>query len=101
MVNGAKLISDSMKRQQPTSGRDAEPTREEFADGSALVTFPDGGMVIFESELAKACGLREGGPVNHDQPQPRRVAIERKQQASNQGPGVCQDRNQRADQRRV
>ena len=49
----------------------AEPRREEFADGSALVTYPDGTMLIVESALARVAVFREGTPVNYnDSPTP-------------------------------
>jgi len=46
-------------------------TREEFAAGSALVTSADGSMLIVERALAQSGVLREGGPVNYNEPPPR------------------------------
>lgn len=47
-----------------------EATRVTFPDGSALVTYPDGSLLIVESNLAQAAALREGGPVNYNDPPP-------------------------------
>jgi len=62
---------------QPQNRRKArtEASREQFADGSALVTYPDGSMLILESELAREAVFMEGCPVNYNEPPPRRVAI--------------------------
>ncbi len=51
----------------PQAGSDesAGAKREEFADGSALFTFPDGTVAIIESVLAQASELRESGPVTY------------------------------------
>jgi hypothetical protein len=49
---------------------DDGPRREQFPDGSALVTYADGTMLIVESTLAKATPLREGRPVNYHEPPP-------------------------------
>lgn len=49
-----------------------EATREDFADGSAVVTYPDGSMLIVETKLAKVSALREGRPVNYNDPPPRK-----------------------------
>jgi hypothetical protein len=46
------------------------PGREELPDGSALVTFPDGSMLIVESKLAKSMALRQSRPANYDEPPP-------------------------------
>jgi len=51
-----------------THGREVQ--REDFADGSALVTFEDGSVLILESKLAKPSVLREGRPVNYNDPPP-------------------------------
>jgi hypothetical protein len=47
-------------------------TREDFADGSAIVTYRNGSVVILESKLAKltAMSLREPGTVNYSEPAP-------------------------------
>jgi hypothetical protein len=47
-----------------------EVKREEFADGSALVTHHDGSMLIVESKLARESVFRESRPVNYDDPPP-------------------------------
>jgi hypothetical protein len=47
-----------------------EARREEFADGSALVTYPDGSQLIIESSLAKQVVLRENRQVNYSEPPP-------------------------------
>ncbi len=44
--------------------------REEFADGSALVTYKDGSQLILESNLAKGVPLREGRAANYNEPPP-------------------------------
>ena len=47
-----------------------EVRREQFPDGSALVTYQDGSMLILESNLAKDAVLRETRPVNYNDPPP-------------------------------
>lgn len=47
-----------------------EVKREEFADGSALVTYPDGSMLIVESKLARESVFQESRPVNYNDPPP-------------------------------
>jgi len=47
-----------------------KPNREEFADGSALVTYPVGSMLILESDLARGAVLEESRPVNCNEPPP-------------------------------
>lgn len=42
--------------------------REQFQDGSALVTNQNGSVLILESNLAKTTTLREGKPVNYNEP---------------------------------
>ncbi|MGD1090171.1 MAG: hypothetical protein ABR955_15815 [Verrucomicrobiota bacterium] len=49
-----------------------KPRRKRFADGSAVVTYPDGSRLILESALAKSAVLCEGGPVSYSQ-SPRRA----------------------------
>lgn len=44
--------------------------REEFPDGSALVTYSDGGQLILESNLARASILGECRTVNYGDPPP-------------------------------
>ena len=41
-----------------------ELQREEFSDGSALVTYADGRTLIIESNLAKTSAMGEARPVN-------------------------------------
>ena len=48
--------------------RDAK--REDFPDGSALVTYADGGMLILESDLAREAVLQESRSVNYSDPPP-------------------------------
>jgi hypothetical protein len=50
--------------------RSKEVSREQFADGSALVTYQDGSVLVLEGKLAKADGLRETGSVNYNDPPP-------------------------------
>ena len=47
-----------------------EVKREEFADGSALLTYSDGSQLILESNLAKQAVAREGRAVNYNEPPP-------------------------------
>ena len=56
------LLRNQLKKQLPE--------REEFPDGSALVTFPDGSMLIEETKLAKSMALRQSRPANYDEPPP-------------------------------
>jgi len=44
--------------------------REEFADGSAVITYANGTMLILESRLSKACVVQEGRAVNYNDPPP-------------------------------
>ena len=44
--------------------------REQFPDGSALITYPDGSMLILESDLAKELVWHESRPVNYNDPLP-------------------------------
>jgi len=55
---------------QRTSKTEARPRRQRFADGSALVTFPDGSMLILESKLSKSMALRQNFLANYDEPPP-------------------------------
>jgi hypothetical protein len=48
------------------SNRKTEACREQFADGSAVVTYPDGSMLILESDLARESVLQEGRPVSYN-----------------------------------
>jgi hypothetical protein len=51
-----------------------EATREIFADGSALITYPDGGMLTVESDLAEQSVLNEErrgkSEINYADPAP-------------------------------
>ena len=47
-----------------------ELRREEFSDGSGIVTYADGSALIIETKLAKTSVLREGRPVNYNDPPP-------------------------------
>jgi hypothetical protein len=49
----------------------AAPRREQFADGSALVTYADGSQLILESDLAQAIVSREAKTVNYKDPPPQ------------------------------
>jgi hypothetical protein len=55
-----------------------EPNRKQFADGSALVTYPDGSVLIVESALAKVSELHESHAVNYSDPPPPRVVAGKK-----------------------
>jgi hypothetical protein len=57
---------------QKKTPREAKPHREEFPDGSANLTSPDGSEVILESDLAKSAVGKQGGKTNYNQPPPRR-----------------------------
>jgi hypothetical protein len=46
-----------MKKPNEIKSRKAK--RELFADGSALITYPDGGMLIVESDLARQSAFSE------------------------------------------
>ncbi len=48
----------------------SEAQREEFPDGSAIVTYVDGSMLIVESKSAKATVLSESRSVTYDDPPP-------------------------------
>ena len=48
---------------QPNQAK-AKPRRQRFADGSAVVTYGDGSVLILESVLAKLGVLGEPGPVD-------------------------------------
>ena len=47
-----------------------EAKREEFPDGSPLVTYQDGSMLIVESKLAKGSALRETRVLSYVDPPP-------------------------------
>ena len=51
----------------------AKPRRKRFADGSALVTYRHGSVLILESKLAKESALRESQPVNYNDRHRRRL----------------------------
>jgi hypothetical protein len=48
--------------------------REQFADGSALITYPDGTVMILETALSKQAVLRARRAVNYNDPPPPPVA---------------------------
>jgi hypothetical protein len=50
-----------------------KPRRKRFADGSAVVTCPDGSRLILESALTNNAVLHEGRPLDYSEP-PRGVA---------------------------
>ncbi len=55
-----------MKRySQRHCGAKAKPRRKQFADGSAIITYPDGTRAILESSLAKPAALHQENPVNY------------------------------------
>jgi hypothetical protein len=73
--NGTKMTAQTMSRYpQQYNQANMKPRRKRFADGSAVVTYPDGSRLILESALAKSAVLCEGGPVSYSQ-SPRRAAI--------------------------
>jgi hypothetical protein len=59
-----------------------ETTRVLFADGSTLITYPDGGMLIVESDLARQSVLKEQtgqkSEINYVDPPPRRPVTTRR-----------------------
>ena len=63
---------------QRTSKTEARPRRQRFADGSAVVTYRDGSVLILESALAKPTVLRERGPVDYRKPPPPAQASHRR-----------------------
>jgi len=60
----------------PKHQNDEDPKvmREQFPDGSALITYPDGSVLILESDLAKEAVWHESRPVNYNDPPPPPVA---------------------------
>ena len=46
------------------------PQREDFPDGSALVTYPGGSMLILESKFSKVAVVRENKSANYNDPPP-------------------------------
>ena len=57
-----------------SSSPNPEGTREDFPDGSALITYQDGGILILESDLAKESVGCESRPLNYNDPLPPLVA---------------------------
>lgn len=55
---------------QESSEGNAEASREQFTDGSALVTYRDGSVLILESNLARESVQRESSPVSYNKPPP-------------------------------
>ena len=53
-----------------TEANRKEVRREQFRDGSALVTYEDGSMLIRESDLAKEAVGQALLPVTHNDPPP-------------------------------
>jgi len=51
-------------------GSRPELQREEFPDGSAIVTYADGSTLIIEGNLARTSAMREGRAVNYNDPPP-------------------------------
>lgn len=41
------------------------PKRKQFADGSAIITYPDATRAILENSLAKPAALHQENPVNY------------------------------------
>jgi len=62
------------RRSKLQSEEDPKVTRDQFPDGSALITYPDGSMLILESNLAKESVWHESKPVNYNDPPPPPVA---------------------------
>ena len=58
-----------MKHPAPTPAA-PDAKREEFPDGSALVTYADGGMLIVETDLAREAVLQDSRSVNYNDPPP-------------------------------
>jgi hypothetical protein len=44
--------------------------REDFRDGSAVLTYEDGSMLILESKLAKTMVFQAGRRAHYDKPPP-------------------------------
>jgi hypothetical protein len=73
-TKGATFMQRTMSRPpQRTIKTEARPRRQRFADGSAVVTYRDGSVLILESALAKTSGLSEGSLVYSNEP-PRQVS---------------------------
>jgi hypothetical protein len=53
---------------QPQSSE--ETKREEFPDGSAIITYADGTMVILETRHARETSLRGSHPADYGDPPP-------------------------------
>ncbi len=53
-----------------SQGNKQEGEREVFSDGSAVVTYPGGSILIIESNLSKESVLREVRPANYNDPPP-------------------------------
>jgi hypothetical protein len=47
-----------------------EAKREEFPDGSALIIYEDGSVLILDSDLARDAVLRESRIVSYNEPPP-------------------------------
>ena len=55
-----------MKRYSQGQGyAKAKPRRKQFADGSAIITYPDGTRAILECSLAKPAALHQENAVNY------------------------------------
>jgi len=55
-----------------------EIKREDFADGSSLVTYHDGSVLIVESKLARSAALGETHSAHYDEPPPPPPQTDRK-----------------------
>jgi hypothetical protein len=51
-------------------GNRKEASREQFTDGSALVTYQDGSVLLLESSLAKVSNLQETRSITYNDPPP-------------------------------
>jgi hypothetical protein len=60
------------RRPNSRTRQPAKPHREEFLDGSAMLTYPDGSQVILESDLAKSVVGKQGCKTSYNAPPPRR-----------------------------
>ena len=67
----------SRYQQQRSEGK-TEASREQFAGGSALVTYRDGSVLILETRSAKTAVLREANPVDYNDPPPANARRKRK-----------------------
>jgi hypothetical protein len=75
LPGGAKMTGNMRGPSKHPSSLNPEGTREDFPDGSALVTYPDGSVLVLENALAKVSVLRAGRRVKYSDPPPERKVV--------------------------